>query len=192
MKIANIRAVGAWISVLTLLCAANAYAVTTSAPNAATTADLYLAGGTPGSFSTIRALDAMIGQAATTAEVKKLKAQYGGSAVNRFENVSDFVMNDAWMRAGKADVAFPSAIQLLGRDLAGGVLRAGTTDASTFEMPTFLDNAVTKDVHAQVMDDVAVKFGADESSQYYRIANQLFYDVAQTIGATSVKLAADH
>ncbi len=192
MNIANIRAVGVWVSVLTLLCVGNAHAVTTSAPNAATTADFYLAGGTPGSFSTIRALNAMIGQPATTAEIKKLKAQYGGPAVNHFETVSDFVMNDAWTRAGEDDVAFPPALKLQGRDLVGGMVRAGTTAAGTFEMPTFLDNTVTKDVHAQVMDDVTAKFGADDASRYYRIANQLFYDMAQTIGLASIKLAADH
>lgn len=192
MNIANIRAVGAWVSVLTLLCAANAYAAPTSAPNAATTADLYQAGGTPGSFSTVRALEAMIGEAATTAEVRKLKAQYGGRVVDRFEKVSDFVMNDAWKRAGEGNVAFPSPLALQPRDLANGVVRAGTAADGAFEMPAFLDNAVTPDVHAAVMKDVAAKYGADASSQYYRIANQLFYDVAQTVGATSVKLAVDH
>lgn len=192
MNIANIRAAGAWVSVLTLLCAANAYAAATSAPNAATTADLYQAGGTPGSFSTVRALGAMIGEDATTAEIKKLKAQYGGPAVDRFEKISDFVMNDAWKRAGQGNVAFPSPLTLQPRDLANGVLRAGTDANGAFEMPTFLDKAVTPSVHAQVMSDVAARYGAGSGAQYYRVGNQLFYDVAQTIGAASVKLAADH
>lgn len=192
MNILRTIAAGASAAAFAFGCIAAASAASSTPTNGAAAADLYQAGGTPGSFSTVRALDAMIGQPGATAEIKKLKAEYGDATIDRFEKVSDFAMNDAWERAGRDDVTFPSPVTMDAATLTSSIVRAGVAANGAFEMPTFLDNLFTSGVRAQVMTDVDAKFGAGSSAQYHRVGNQLFYDLAQKAGMASVTLAADH
>jgi hypothetical protein len=55
-----------------------------------------------------------------------------------------------------------------------------------------LDKLVSHAVHEAVMVDIDKKFGAAADGNYHRIADQAHYDLAQALGATSVKLASYH
>lgn len=183
----------AWALGFIVISAGVATAASTSPPDAATAAAFYQAGGTPGSFSSIRALNAAIGEGAMTAEVAKLKTQYGSGTIDQFEKVFDFAMNDGWQRAGQNNVAFPSpAPALSGPDLTNALLQAATASDGTVATATMLSNLLSPTVHGLVMSDIATKYGPAAGSDFHKIGNQLLYDIAQTAGNTTVKLNAMH
>ncbi len=57
-----------------------------------------------------------------------------------------------------------------------------------------LDKAVSHKIHIQVMNDIDKEPGLGKKAdlQYHEISNQAFYDVAQALGMTNVKLAPVH
>jgi len=55
-----------------------------------------------------------------------------------------------------------------------------------------LDHVVSSKVHETVMDDIDQKYGAVADANYHLISNQAHYDLAQALGATTVKLAPYH
>jgi hypothetical protein len=156
------------------------------------TAELLAIGGTPGNFSTIRALNALVGQDAVTAEIAKLKGQYGHPQVDQFVKTFDFAISDAWTRAGDDNVAFPAPATLSDHDLAVALVQAGTDNTSTFWTGLMLDKVISNKVHMEVMTDIDAKYGEPADASYHRIANQLFYDLAVTLGIAAVKLAPFH
>ncbi|MBV8595113.1 MAG: hypothetical protein JOZ50_02575, partial [Candidatus Eremiobacteraeota bacterium] len=83
---------------------------------------------------------------------------------------------------------------LSGKELATTLVKAGTAADGTFQIEYLLDKAVTHKIHVQVMDDIDndPSLGKKADYDYHRISNQAFYDVAQALGMTSVKLAAVH
>jgi hypothetical protein len=156
------------------------------------TAELLAVGGTPGNFSTVRTLDALVGTDTVTAEVAKLKTQYGVPDVDRFTKVFDYAVNDAWTRAGKDNITFPAPATLSNHDLAVALVQAGTADDGTFWTGLMLDKAVSHKVHMQVMSDIDATYGEPADASYHKISNQLFYDVAVAMGVSAVKLASFH
>lgn len=162
------------------------------APVGDVTAELLAVGGTPGSFSTVRTLNTLVGQDAVTAEFTKLKGQYGGPAINQFLKTFDFAVNDAWKRAGQDNITFPAPATLSDHDLAVALVQAGTDNTSTFWTGLMLDKAVSHKVHMEVMTDIDAKYGEPADASYHRIGNQLFYDLAVTLGIAAIKLAPFH
>lgn len=150
-------------------------------PTAGLTAELYHVGGEAGGFSSIRALNALAGEATVTAEFAKLRGQYGDVAMDRFVKTFDFAINDAWKRAGEANVTFGAPAALSDNDLATGLISAGRSAGGTFWTGLFLDKLVTHGVHESVMQDIDARYGKPADAQYHRIANQLFYDLAQSL-----------
>jgi hypothetical protein len=55
-----------------------------------------------------------------------------------------------------------------------------------------LDHVVSQKIHAAVMDDIDAKFGTVADANYHLISNQAHFDLAQALGAKTVKLAAYH
>lgn len=162
------------------------------APTGDVTAELLQIGGTPGSFSTVRTLNTLAGDDVVTAEVAKLKGQYGDEAVDQFIKTFDFAVNDAWTRAGQDNITFPAPATLSDHAMAVGLVTLGTSDDGTFWTGLMLDKTISHKVHMQVMSDIDAKYGRDADASYHKISNQLFYDLAQTLGVTAVKLAAFH
>jgi hypothetical protein len=162
------------------------------APAGDVTAELLAVGGTPGNFSTVRALNALAGEDVVTAEVTQLRQQYGGPTIDQFFKTFDFAVNDAWTRAGQDNVTFPAAATLSNHDLAIAVVQSGADNTSTFWTGTMLDKTFSHKVHVQVMSDIDAKYGEPADASYHKIANQMFYDIAQTMGDKAVKLAAFH
>ena len=80
---------------------------------------------------------------------------------------------------------------LSGKPLAVRVVTLGLVDGTYYE-GTQLDHLVTAKIHQQVMQDIDAKYGAAADANYHKIANQAHYDLAQALGATTVKLAEYH
>lgn len=160
------------------------------APDLQAAISLVTAGGQPGHFSIVTALTKLAGPAVAKAEVKKLTKQYGAAKVASFVEVQNFAVNDAVAIATKAGVKFP-APRLHGAALASHVVKLGLVDGTYYE-GTQLDHLVSNKIHEAVMDDIDKKFGAEADANYHRIADQAHYDLAQALGAKSVKLAAYH
>ncbi|MDQ6768115.1 MAG: hypothetical protein M3Z41_09940 [Candidatus Eremiobacteraeota bacterium] len=163
------------------------------APALAVTASLVAAGGGAAKYSTATALTSMLGAATVKAEVGKLTKQYGAAAVDQWLKTFDFAVNDSLKIATAAGVKLPEPT-LSGKDLAATLVKAGTTSDGTFQIEFLLDKAVSHKIHVQVMNDIdnADGLGKKADYDYHRMSNQAFYDVAQALGMTSVKLAAVH
>ncbi|HEY3783121.1 MAG TPA: hypothetical protein VGL56_18745 [Fimbriimonadaceae bacterium] len=155
------------------------------------TASLVQAGGGPENFSTVEALNHLLGKKLAKAEVAKLTDQYGADKVTSFVTVFNFVVADSLKIATAAGVKLPDA-DMKGKKLAATLVSAGTDKDGTFWIGTVLDKAVTHKIHMQVMDDIDAKYGQDADANYHRISNQAMYDAAQALGATSTKLASFH
>lgn len=167
--------------------------VYSGAPALAVTASLVAAGGGADKYSTASALTNMLGAATVKAEVDKLTKQYGADAVTTWLKTFDFAVNDSLKIATAAGVKLPEAT-LSGKKLAETLVRAGTASDGTFQIEFLLDKAVSHKIHVQVMNDIDKDPGLGKKADYdyHRISNQAFYDVAQALGLTSVKLAAVH
>jgi len=160
------------------------------APDLQAAISLVTAGGPAGHFSLVKALTALAGAKTANAEVAKLTKQYGAAKVASFVAVQNFAVDDAVAIATKAGVKFPSPT-LHGAVLAKRVVGLGLVNGTYYE-GTQLDHLVTNKIHESVMDDIDQKFGADADANYHRIADQAHYDLAQALGAKTVKLAAFH
>ena len=165
------------------------------APALSVTASLVAAGGGPVHFSTAAALTSMLGKATVGAEVKKLTAQYGAANVGQWLKTFDFAVGDALKIATAKGVKLPAPDpKLTGKDLATTLAMAGTAPDGTFQIEFLLDKAVSHAIHVQVMDDIDANaaYGKKADLQYHEISNQAFYDVAQALGAKSIKLSPLH
>ena len=160
------------------------------APDLQAAVSLVVAGGPIGNFSVVKAISAMAGPAVAKAEVAKLTKQYGAAKVGSFVAVQNFAVNDAVKHATEAGVKFPKPM-LTGTTLAKRVVGLGLVNGTYYE-GTQLDHLVTNTIHEAVMNDIDAKFGMSADASYHLIANQAHYDLAQALGATSVKLAAFH
>ena len=162
----------------------------TGTPDLDAAISLVTAGGAPGKFSLVKALTSLAGAKTANAEVAKLTKQYGAARVQLFVAVQNFAVDDAVKLATAAGVKFP-APTLHGTALAKRVVTLGLVDGTYYE-GTQLDHLVTHGIHERVMADIDQKFGPAADANYHRIADQAHYDLAQALGATSVKLAAYH
>ena len=162
----------------------------TGAPDLQGAISLVTAGGAPGHLSLVAALTSLVGAATTKAEVAKLIKQYGAEKAKSFITVQNFAVNDAVKKALAAGVKFPKPM-VHGKALAVRVVKLGLVNGAYYE-GVQLDHLVTHAIHESVMDDIDTKFGTEADGNYHRIANQAHYDLAQALGATTVKLAAYH
>lgn len=150
--------------------------------------DLYDAGGGPGSFSIVRALDSMIGENALQTELTSLADIYGQPNVDRFTRIFNYAAADAWTRLGDDNVSMPTGNDQYGQSLAAGLVRDGTAADGTFRIAHLFDSTLTPRVYAQVKRDMVARYGSNEAATFDRMANQLFFDVSQIVGA-NVSLA---
>ena len=169
--------------------------VYTGAPALGVTAALVMAGGGPAKFSTAAALTTMVGKATVAAEVAKLSKQYGAAAVTQWLKTFDYAVGDSLKIATAKGIKLPAADpKMTGAKLATTLVTAGTDADGVFQIEFLLDKAVSHGIHVQVMNDIdkAPGFGKKADLDYHTISNQAFYDVAQALGAKSVKLAPLH
>ncbi|MDQ2679707.1 MAG: hypothetical protein M3Y21_01600 [Candidatus Eremiobacteraeota bacterium] len=159
-------------------------------PDLQATISLVVAGGAPGNFSIVKALKALVGSKLTNGEVAKLTKQYGSARVGSYVAVQNYAVNDSVRRAIKAGVKFPKPM-LHGTTLAKRVVGLGLLNGTYYE-GYFLDHVVTNPIHEAVMTDIDHTYSRAADANYHLISNQAHYDLAQALGATTVKLAAYH
>gem|GEM_PF-325418 len=162
----------------------------TGAPDLQGAISLVTAGGAPGHFSIVAALTSLVGAATAKAEVAKLIKQYGKEKATSFITVQNYAVNDAVKKALAAGVKFPKPM-VHGKTLAIRVVKLGLVNGAYYE-GVQLDHLITHAIHESVMDDIDTKYGTAADGNYHRISNQAHYDLAQALGATTVKLAAYH
>ena len=165
-------------------------AMYTGAPDLQVAISLVTAGGAPGDFSIAKALAALAGPTVANAEIAKLTKMYGVTRFTSYVTVQNFAVNDAVKVATAAGVTFPKPA-LMGKKLAVQVVTLGLLDGAYYE-GYMLDHVVSSKVHETVMDDIDQKYGAVADANYHLISNQAHYDLAQALGATTVKLAPYH
>jgi hypothetical protein len=163
------------------------------APALNVTASLVKAGGGADNYSTATALTSMVGEATVKAEVAKLTKQYGADNVSLWLKTFDFAVDDSLKIATAAGIKLP-APTLSGKALASTLVSAGVAPDGTFQIELLLDKAVSHKIHVQVMNDIDAdpSLGKAADLNYHTISNQAFYDLAQALGNTSVKLAPLH
>ncbi|MGH7709336.1 MAG: hypothetical protein ACREM8_05485 [Vulcanimicrobiaceae bacterium] len=165
----------------------------TGSPNLDVTAALAKAGGGATTFSIDKALNAMVGEKLVDGELAKLTKQYGKKSVTSWVTVFNYAVDDAAKTATAAGVRFPAPpADLKGKELAGKIVALGSTKNNTFWTGDMLDHLVTHKIHDSTMNDIDAKYGAAADANYHKITNQAMYDLAQALGATSVKLANLH
>jgi hypothetical protein len=155
------------------------------------TGALIEAGGGPGTFSSVRAFASMIGESALESELAKLRTQHGASNTDTFVAAFDYAMDDAWMEAGRSNIHVPTPSQPSGRDLARALIGAGTVD-HIFGMHHMLGVLLTPKLRNDVVNDIKLKYGADQGDLFIKMGNQFFYDIAQLVGDESIALSPNH
>jgi hypothetical protein len=161
-------------------------------PDLAATISLVKLGGGAATFSIAKALTAMVGPTLVTDEVTKLTKQYGKPAVDNWITVFDYSVQTAAATATNAGVKFPDA-NLGGKELAARLVMLGVPgNDGAFYHGTLLDHLVTHPIHETTMAAIDAKFSPALDANYHRITDQAMYDLAQALGATTVKLAAFH
>jgi hypothetical protein len=89
-------------------------------------------------------------------------------------------------------VKFPNS-NLTGKVLAARLVTLGVPgNNGAYYTGTMLDHLVTNKIHESTMDAIDAKYGTRLDANYHKISNQAFYDLAQALGAKTVKLAAFH
>ncbi len=160
------------------------------APDLVAASSLVAAGGAPEHFSIVTALRHLAGNKVANAEVLKLTRQYGPGKVASFVKVQNFAVDEAVRDATSAGVKFP-APTLTGTALAVRVTKHGLEDGTYYE-GAMLDKLVSHKIHEAVMASIDAQYGTKADANYHRIADQAHYDLAQALGAKTVKLAAYH
>lgn len=143
------------------------------------TGALYAAGGGAGNFSTVRALNSMLGEENVQAEMQRLQAQFGDT--DAFVQTFDFAMNDAWQKAGKANVAVRTSHELSGQQLANALISAGS-QGHAFTVQRLFGALFPPQVAADVLLDVDVKYGRDTGTSFRKVADAFFTDTGQSLG----------
>ncbi len=161
-------------------------------PALAATAALIDAGGGANHFSFQTALVSMLGEETVNAEVAKLTKQYSADDVKGFIDGMDFAVNDAIKLVTAAGITLPAPADLHGADLAKALVQAGTAPDGTFWSGYLFDQALSHDIHNQVMADIDASVGRDADQLTHKLLNQAMFDVAQALGMTDVQLAALH
>lgn len=161
-------------------------------PALAVTVALVEAGGGPGRFSLVTALDHLLGKATVKAEVTKLTRQYGSRRVNQWVKVMNFYVDDTLKIVKAKGIKLPPPANLSGARLARTLVKAGTDGKHVFWAGYLFDHAVSHSIHKRLMDNADAKFGARWDASAHAITNQAFYDVAQALGDKKVRLAPYH
>lgn len=161
-------------------------------PALAVTAALVEAGGGADNFSFAAALVAMLGEETVNKEVAKLTEQYSKKEVDTFLAGMDLAIGYSLKRATQAGIRLPSPAELSGAELAEALVTAGVAPDNRFWSGYLFDNAISHELHNQVMADINADAGYQADKITHKILNQAMYDVAQALAMKDVKLADLH
>lgn len=167
--------------------------VYSGSPALEVTAALVEAGGGANSFDFSKALVSMLGEKTVTAEVTKLKKQYGEKNVAGFLDGMTFAIHAGLRHATEAGVKLPAApADLKGEKLAQALVSAGTAPDGVWWSGYLFDKALSNPIHVKVMIDIDAKYGHGADQATHKILNQAMYDIAQALRVPGVTLAPLH
>ena len=136
---------------------------------------LIASGGGPGSYSTVRAFNGMVGQDAVLADQRQLAAENGKDDANRFVSMFDYAIADAWQLAGKYNVSIPQTpVGPATPALAAQLLQAGERPGGTFDTGTFFAQLFGDKIAEQIFQDIDAKFGPGSSMTFGRMTAEFF------------------
>lgn len=161
-------------------------------PALAVTAALVEAGGGADDFSFASALVEMLGADTVSSEVAKLAEQYGADEVDTFVSGMDAAIGYGLQRATEAGVSLPEPADISGTELAETLVKAGVGPDDTFWSGYLFDQAISHDLHNQVMADINSNASYEDDKITHKILNQAMFDVAQALEMDDVKLADLH
>ncbi|MGA7571460.1 MAG: hypothetical protein WBG27_12705 [Candidatus Aquilonibacter sp.] len=154
-----------------------------SGANLSLASSLIASGGGPGSYSTVRAFNAMIGPNAVLADQQQLATAFGQTNADHFVHMFDYAIADAWQLAGKDNVSIPPPAQAGGQALATQLVQAGVTGGGiTFDNDTFFTQLFGAKIGGQVQADINAKYGAGAWTNFSRMSDQFFHNIGQTVG----------
>jgi len=148
-------------------------------PASGLTGAFIASGGGAGSFSTVRALTAMIGDAAVQAEMATIQSRSTATARDQFVHVFDFAMSDAWARAGRDNVTVPDSSER-GLVLAKALYAAGM-QGGAFSSDAFFNALLTAKVWADVKYDIDAKYGPGSGTSFSDNVAALFTDLGSRL-----------
>jgi hypothetical protein len=140
------------------------------------------AGGGAGSFSVVRAWENMIGPDELQADLASLAHTYGQSEADRFVDLFNFVMADAWNRAGVDNLRMPASSGENGLPLALAILDAASTPQGNYQVEHLLGQVLTPRVCSQVLADLKAKYGSDAQAQFLTMGNEFLNQVGAQVG----------
>lgn len=161
-------------------------------PALAVTVTLVEAGGGPGNFSLVTALNHMLGKKTVNEEAAKLSKQYGTKRVNAWFKVMNFYVADTLKIVKAKGIALPPPAKLSGIELARTLVKVGTDKDCVFWVGLMFDHAVSHPSHMQLMDDPDAKYGTQWDANAQAITNQAFYDVSHALGDKDARLPPYH
>jgi len=169
------------MNILAVLLAASLAGAAGSA-NLNLASSLISSGGGPGSYSTVRAFDAMIGPDAVLANERQIATTFGQSSEDQFVRMFDYAIADAWQLAGKDNVSIPAPSGSTGQALATQLVQAGVGAGGTFDASRMFTSLFGDEIAGQVMADLNTKFGPGASNNFDRMADQFFHNIGQSVG----------
>jgi hypothetical protein len=144
---------------------------------------LIASGGGPGSYSTVRAFNAMIGEDAVLANQRQLATAFGQTNAGLFVHMFDYAIADAWQLAGKNNLSVPPPSQAGGQALATQLVQTGVANGGiTFDNDTFFTGLFGSKIAGQVQLDINAKYGAGSWTNFSRMSDQFFHNIGQTVG----------
>jgi hypothetical protein len=165
----------------------------TGKPALPVTVAFVMAGGGPNNFSLVTALNSMLGQQATNAEVQKLTQQYGKERVQKWVKGINYAVKITLNTLKQKGMQLPAPADLQGKQLAMALVKAGTDPRThIFWAGLLFDHALSHPIHEKVMAKSDQNYSKAWDGNYHQITNQAFYDLAQALGMTNVKLAPYH
>ncbi len=166
------RGILGWIAAVALATGiANAAPIVTNGLAGA----LIAQGGGAGSFSSIRALSAIVGSNAVQDELSRITARRGAQAAGRFVDIFDYAMADAWHRAGSENVSIPDG-GLRGAQLGDALAAAGNASGA-FAAQRFFAHILTAPLWKSVTTDIDTRYGPGAAARFTNETSMLFGDL---------------
>jgi hypothetical protein len=169
----------------------------TGKPDLPLTVAFVQAGGGPGNFSLVTALNSMLGADMVNQEVAKLTNQYGKQRVQNWVKGINYAVKITLQTVKEKGMQLPSPANLQGKELAMALVKAGTVMSNTPANNTFwagllFDRLLSHPIHEKVMAKSDQNYSKAWDGNYHQITNQAMYDLAQALGMPNVKLAPYH
>ncbi len=148
-------------------------------PNLKLTLAVVLAGGGPTNFDAAKLLGVLAGPN-TSAEVAKLKGQYGDQRFQDFVSVFTYAIDDSLAVVTREKIALPSEPDPAptdGKALSAALYQAGMTPSGKWDVGYMLEGLISHPIHHVVMQDIDAKFTPATNASFHVILTTAMQDL---------------